>query len=227
MKIKHFLLALALIISPSIFAQKTFSVLGDSYSTFEGKNNLKWADMWYRHHDTPNPDNDVDSYEQTWWSLLDSEPDFKLDTNNSWSGSTICLTGYNQNDYSDRAFITRVNNIGNPDIILIFGATNDSWANAPIGEYIYSDWTNNDLRSFRPAFAYLLSHLLSLYPDAKIYNIVNTGLKPEIYQSIDDITAHYNVSNIYLKDIEKQHGHPSVKGMEAIKAQVKAALVAE
>lgn len=227
MKINQLIIALSLSLSASAFAQKTFSVLGDSYSTFDGKNNLKWADMWYRHSETPNPKNDVNQYEQTWWSLLDADPDFKLDTNNSWSGSTICLTGYNQSDYCDRAFITRINNIGDPDIILIFGGTNDSWANAPIGEYKYSDWTNKDLFSFRPAFAYLLFHLQALYPNAKLYNIVNTGLKPEIYQSIDDISEHYNVTNIYLKDIDKQHGHPSVKGMQDIMTQVKAAMVNE
>ena len=49
---------------------------------------------------------------------------------NSYSGSTICNTGYRDEDYSDRSFINRTTLLGNPDIILICGGTNDSWANA-------------------------------------------------------------------------------------------------
>src|SRR5574344_1656725 len=46
---------------------------------------------------------------------------------------------------------TRMNNLGDcPDIIFIFGATNDSWANSPIGDYKYADWTRQDMYSFRP-----------------------------------------------------------------------------
>jgi len=32
------------------------------------------------------------------------------------------------------------------------------------------------------------------------------------------------VTNVQLKDIDKQSGHPSIKGMKAIAEQVKAAL---
>lgn len=224
MKLKTILLALSLSISPTIVAEKTFSVLGDSYSTFEGKNSLPWADMWYRHFDTPRPENDVTDYEQTWWAMLDADPDFRLDCNNSWSGSTVCLTGYDGRNFADRAFITRLNNLGNPDIILIFGGTNDSWANAPIGEYKYSGWTNDDLTYFRPSFAYMLSQLQALYPKAEIYNILNSELKPEINESVREICSYYHVRNIPLSDIDKQSGHPSVAGMKSICDQVKAAL---
>lgn len=49
---------------------------------------------------------------------------------NSYYGATICYTGYRDEDYTDRSFITRSSLLGNPDIILICGATNDNWADA-------------------------------------------------------------------------------------------------
>ena len=111
--------------------------------------------------------------EETWWYRFIHEHGFQLERNNSYSGSTVCHTGYEKADYSDRSFITRIHNLGTPDIILVFGGTNDSWAGAPIGVYQYDGWTKADLYSFRPAFCYLLASLKQLYPAARIYNITN------------------------------------------------------
>mgnify|MGYP000294813429 CR=1 FL=1 len=43
-----------------------------------------------------------------------------LEKNNSFSGSTICNTGYSKEDYTFCSFITRMKNLGSPDMILIF-----------------------------------------------------------------------------------------------------------
>jgi lysophospholipase L1-like esterase len=111
--------------------------------------------------------------------------------------------------------------LGNcPDIIFIFGGTNDSWAGSPIGEYKYSDWANKDLYSFRPAMAYMLDYMTTRYLNTEIYFIVNNKLKPEITNSIHDICNHYNVKYLDLKDIDKKGNHPSVKGMEQIVDQL-------
>ena len=107
-----------------------------------------------------------------------------------------------------------------PDIILVFGGTNDSWAGAPIGVYQYDGWTKADLYSFRPAFCYLLASLKQLYPAARIYNITNSELSEEVTDSMDEICRHYGIENIRLHDIDKQWGHPSVQGMQSIDAQV-------
>ena len=128
--------------------------------------------------------------------------------------------GYEKADYSDRSFITRIHNLGTPDIILVFGGTNDSWAGAPIGVYQYDGWTKADLYSFRPAFCYLLASLKQLYPAARIYNITNSELSEEVPDSMDEICRHYGIENIRLHDIDKQWGHPSVQGMQSIDAQV-------
>lgn len=165
-------------------------------------------------------ENDVTKVEETWWHRFIHEHGFQLERNNSYSGSTVCHTGYGKADYSDRSFITRIHNLGVPDIIFVFGGTNDSWAGVPIGTYQYNGWMKADLYSFRPAFCYLLASLKQLYPAARIYNITNSELSEEITDSMDEICRYYAIENIRLHDIDKQWGHPSVQGMRSINVQV-------
>ena len=132
----HYLkiLSLSLLCSLSACAQKpSISVLGDSYSTFEGYVTPSTNEMWY--YEENGNKTDVDDVTETWWWQVAKEGGYKLCVNNSYSGSTIGYRGYDGNDYSDRSFLTRMDNLGNPDVILIFGATNDSWAGEPVGEY--------------------------------------------------------------------------------------------
>lgn len=58
------------------------------------------------------------------------------------------------------------------------------------------------------------------YPDAKIYSILNSGLREEINESMRVVCRHYGIQLIELKDIEKQNGHPSVNGMKSICEQL-------
>lgn len=220
-KILFALLFLYGISSFSISAQssKSVSILGDSYSTYEGFLSPDTNFVWYFR--TPQHKNDVTLATQTWWYKFIKENGYRLCENNSFSGSTICNTGYNKDDYSARSFIARMNNLGSPDIILIFGATNDSWAGAPIGEYKYADWTKDELYSFRPAMAYMLDFMTARYPNVEIYFILNNDLKGVIDESAETICKHYNIPCIELKDIDKMDGHPSIKGMQQISEQLK------
>ena len=213
------LLFLFLIISLGACAQlPSISILGDSYSTFEGYVTPSSNEMWY--YEEPGNRTDVDDVTQTWWWQVINEGGFRLCANNSYSGSTIGYRGYDGNDYTDRSFITRMDNIGNPDIILIFGATNDSWAGEPVGEYKYDGWKKGDFYTFRPAMAYLLDHMLKRYPNVKVYFLLNSELREDINASCLTICKHYNVPCIQLHDIHKINGHPSKEGMKAIAKQV-------
>ena len=194
---------------------------GDFYVEGSYVKSRKALEKWSRYQiKTEKKENDVTKVEETWWYRFIHEHGFQLERNNSYSGSTVCHTGYEKADYSDRSFITRIHNLGTPDIILVFGGTNDSWAGAPIGAYQYDGWTKADLYSFRPAFCYLLASLKQLYPAARIYNITNSELSEEVTDSMDEICRHYGIENIRLHDIDKQWGHPSVQGMQSIDAQV-------
>ena len=205
-------------------AQKlSVSILGDSYSTYEGYLTPSTNAVWYQVKNAGNK-TDVTSVRQTWWHQLISSQGWKLCVNNSYSGSTICHTGYDGNDYSDRSFLTRMDNLGCPDILFVFGATNDSWSGAPIGEFKYDGIAGGDLWTFRPALAYLLAHLQDRYLGTDIYFILNDGLSAEVTSSVKTICEHYGVKCIELQAIDKKAGHPSVKGMQQIASQVEAAL---
>lgn len=221
-------------------AKPVISILGDSYSTFQGYI-PEGNEVWY----FPNPPierTDVSDVRQTWWWQLISEGGYKLGINDSYSGATICYTGYNGDDYRKRSFITRLPRVGSPDILLIFGATNDSWANSPIGEfpaqvadntigpdslalvlnnYKYPVGNNpGSLYEFRPALCELLTEAGNRLPGTRIIFIINSELKPEITGSIKEICTRLNVEYIELHDIHKISGHPSRLGMTQIKSQL-------
>lgn len=218
--ISAFLLIATCTLSAVAQSKPSVSILGDSYSTFEGYLTPDTMDIWYFHGKQDARRTDVENVGQTWWMQLIKKKNWKLELNNSWSGSTICYTGYRDEDYSRRSFITRVPALGSPDIILIFGGTNDSWANAPIGEFKYSDWRRADLYTFRPAMACMLAKIKERYPTADVYVISNDGLKPEITGSMEQICKHYDVPMIQLHGISKTAGHPNVQGMMQIAEQL-------
>lgn len=228
---RFFLVTLFSVLCISLNAQSTdslrVSVLGDSYSTFEGWIHPKWNANWYYPETSENTKakNDVKRPEQTWWYLVARDMGYILDKNNSFSGSTICYTGYKdkngQNrDYSDRSFIGRTADLGRPDVILVCGGTNDSWSGAPVGKYKWGAWTNEDLFFFRPAMAKMCSELKTLYPKARILFILNSELREDINESVHTICRRYRIECVDLHDIDKQAGHPSQAGMKEFARQV-------
>lgn len=216
--------ALLMLIAMGANAQckKSVAIFGDSYSTFENYLSCDTNAVWY--FQGKQKKTDVTDVEQTWWHLLLKEKGWKLECNNSFSGSTICYTGYRKEDYQNRSFHNRLRYLGSPDIILVFGATNDCWAKSPIGDYKYSDWTKKDLYSFRPAMAAMCDGLKKRYPNVDIYFIMNCDLTETITTSCRTICNHYGIPMIELHDVDKINGHPSIKGMKAIAEQVGAAV---
>ena len=198
---------------------KAVSILGDSYSTYEDFVTPSTNELWY-YAKNSDQKTDVKDVRQTWWHQLIKENGWRLAVNNSYSGATISYTGYDGNDYSPRSFNTRMDNLGQPDIIFIFGATNDSWAGSPIGDFKYEGIKKADLYEFRPALAHMLRWMTDRYVNTEIYFILNTELKDEINTSVKTICAHYGVPVITLTEVDKISGHPSVKGMRQIADQV-------
>ncbi|MBQ8046556.1 MAG: hypothetical protein IJ196_01340 [Prevotella sp.] len=201
---------------------KTFSVIGDSYSTFVGKTEPTTNAQYY-------PREGLDVYEpaQTWWMLFQREAGVKLEQNNSYSGGTICNTWWNGDDASAVSFVYREQNLREADLIIIEGGTNDSNANSPIGSYKYSDWTEQDLKSFRPALAKTIDYLQNKYPNSKLLFMLNNGLKSEINTSVNDICAHYGVPVMTLSGVSKALEHPTFAGMQAISRQLVSTLIAD
>ena len=204
-------------------------IFGDSYSTFS-----RYIPDGYAVYYTPTREiPDVRRVEDTWWHALHTELEGNIIRNDSWSGSTICYTGYNGSDCSaTSSFIYRMNKLADEgfftenklDTAFIFGGTNDSWANSPLGELKFSDWEKSDLYSVLPAFCYFVARAKELMPSTRLVCIINCDIKPEITNGYAAACRHYGVEYVALHGVEKMNGHPSVKGMCEIKEQVKAAI---
>jgi len=199
--------------------------LGDSYTTFKGYIPEGYAAYYSSSEDSVT---DATRVEDTWWHRLIEKTGSEIVLNSSFSGSTICNTGYNGNDSTRTSFITRLDALINEgffdkneiDTFIILGATNDSWSGAPIGNAVkYSDWTVDDLFSFLPAMGYLASKIAGVKAGRKLF-VLNTELKPEINEGVREACAHYGIELLELKRIDKIAGHPGICGMKKIADQV-------
>ena len=204
-----------------------FSVLGDSFSAFEGMVDPETNDVY------PYEGIGVTSAEQMWWHKVATEMDWVMERNNSFSGALVCnFDGFSSGSYyAPNSYLLRMDNLGNPDVIFVFGATNDIYQRAPLGDFIYSDWTEEQLCTFRPGLAYLFNGLKRMYPHAEIYCLVDMELcindtaiddetRQAFIESMHRISSHYNVQCIDLYAIHKSHWHPDAIGQEGIANQV-------
>ena len=206
----------------------TFSIIGDSYSSFTGYMADSKAATWYPASAHGMGDtNDVETVEQTWWFKFANDYGSRLIENNSWSGSTISYDGYSDGleDGKETSFIQRMSLLTTPQLILVYGGTNDSWAAVDtkrddfLGEYKYSDFSESDFIYFRPALAYLLDQLKHKHIGAKIVFMLNASLS-NIKESVHEICAHYEIGVCELTNITLAHSHPTSEGMTTIAKQI-------
>ena len=205
-----------------------FSILGDSISTFAGYIQEE-GHSWY----PKEPDyNNVQSVDETWWKMFEAEFGSALEINNSYSGSPVSYDDWNNaidKGAKTWSFIGRSGNIGNPDLILVFGGTNDSSIinsyGGTVGEYKYADWTDDDLTAYRPALAYLFDKLMTEHPDAQIVFMLGQWVNADVKESTRTICAHYSIPCAYLNSVSMQGGHPDKTGMATIKNQLIAFMV--
>lgn len=196
-----------------------FSILGDSYSTFQGYVDPDSNDVWGYYENIH-----VTDVRQMWWWQLADSTGWQVEKNNSFSGSLICNMDY-ANYYGQHSFLRRMNDLGNPDVIFIFGGTNDVWDEAPLGEYVFSDWTEEQLCTFRPALACLFSTLKVCYPKVQLYFMLDLSLDDGFVASVHRIAQVYDVVCIDLYYVEKDWNHPSIAGQTIIAQEVMDALV--
>lgn len=208
-------------------------IIGDSYSTYEGYNPEGYA-VYYSKEGRGDPEFMVTKMDvrDTWWMRLVSSTDAHLVHNNSWSGSTLCYTGYSGDCSHTSSFIYRYRQLkaqgffeeNKIDTVLVFGGTNDSWANAPLGELKYDNFEESDLFSVLPAFSYFMKTLKEDLPESRIVFIANCDIKVEIVEAIKTLGEHFGIEVVALSGITKEHGHPNAQGMKEIFEQAKAVL---
>ena len=199
-------------------------IFGDSYSAYEGyipDGYHFWYDCEERIQNSK-----VFSIEDTWWGQLLKETDSKLLLNDSFSGSTVCNTERPTIPFT--SFCYRLENLIEKgffkqnaiDTVFIFGGTNDSWIGSPLGEMIFDDFTEDRKKEIFPAYAYLITTLKNLLPNAKILPMINCDINPLVMDGLAKVSEKLGVFALQLKDISKYNGHPDKTGMTQIKDQV-------
>lgn len=201
-------------------------ILGDSYSTFIGYIPEGYA-SWYLATNTD--ETDITKVEETWWHQLLSNTESNLILNNSWSGATMCHTGWNGDDYSEKkSFCARLRNLvnegffekNNIDTFFIFGGLNDSAANSPLGEIKYGNKTEEELFFVKPAYCYLIESAMKNCSNARIVSIIDSAVKPEIAACMEEVSNHYGTEIVKIEPVDKILGHPSVNGMQQTYNQI-------
>ena len=205
-------------------------IFGDSYSTYEGHIPAGYA-VYYSGHRGAEPD--VFDVRNTWWGRLIAETDSTLVQNNSWSGSTIGYTGYNNSDCShSSSFIYRFEKLlaegffeeHRIDRLFVFGGTNDSWSNAPLGESDKELVEDSDLFCVLPAIKHFVARLADKLPDTKLVIIGNCDIKSEIMDALALAAERAGATYVGLSGVDKINGHPTELGMEQIKDQILASI---
>jgi len=210
---------------------KTFSILGDSISTFKGYIPENFEAFY------PLEGYDVNSVEKTWWKLLEKNTNLKLSVNGSYSGSRISKTGIKFPHWS--AFISNERqSILNGDKIIIFGGTND------FGQ----DEDQATLESFTNAYNLLISQMITKFPNSEIYfctplQRTDFGINQKNSKGWTQIDMAQTIRNclkgknervklidLFAHDIKKDDGtlqdnlHPTCKGMRIIYSIIKKAI---
>ena len=233
-------------------AGTTFSILGDSISTYQGYNPVGYSAFF--------PENgEVAAPEDTWWQRVADDLELTLYANGSSAGATVAGDSTGTEDPQCGCNELRTNDLSGPegacpDIIVIFLGANDMLKAVPLGD---NDGTGlvdeGEVEAFSDAYTLMLDKVQANYPLAEIYcctllpmgdygtetpyvEFVNgKGLTSADYgRVIARIAKNRGLSVIDLSDcgvaIENLHEmtsdgvHPTVEGMRCIAEAVKEAL---
>lgn len=207
-------------------------IIGDSYSTFAGFIPDGYATYY---SEDALPEMGVCRVTDTWWHQVISQLGAKLIRNDSWSGSTVSHAGRGGDCSETSSFIARLHKLQKEgffednriDTVFVFGGTNDSWIDTPLGELKLNNFEKQDLYFVLPAFGYFLKELRNTLPNAAIYCLVNTDLNPQIAAGMQTACEACGITPIAFRHIDKQRGHPTAQGMRDIRDQVLAVLQAD
>lgn len=208
--------------------QKTFEIFGDSYSSFI--DDIVYSECaYYGIEETADIVGTVIDSEDMWYSIVEEKLGWEMVRNDSVSGSCLSYSYYGdeRNDPTGKSFITRIidrfegsgSELEDPDVIFIFGGTNDNWANAPLGEVMYSDWTDEGLNSILPAACFIFDYISNQAPDTEIVFIMNTfDDNIEMTEKMKEVCEYYGVTCVDWCEgaVEKESLHPTIDGMVSI-----------
>ena len=242
------------------FAGKVFSILGDSISTFGVPDQNNATGTWtYPGNRCRYPQSNLfTDVKYQYWYLLMERLSMQLGINESWAGSLVSNT--QATDSGDKgpnrcmASTTRISHLddnGTPNIIIVYGGTNDAGSGVALGTFNtenpknYTQQQIDDLpvATFADAYRTMLIRLQYYYPNAKIlccfpnytlsyYTITNLDKYEEIIREACDFfgVAYVDLRtvgvNVYNQSTYLPDGiHPNKDGMELIFNKILKALI--
>lgn len=154
---------------------KTFSIIGDSISTYKGYVETTDGDG-YRAYGNYQPGNaNMPTVNDTWWMKVASKTGMILHKNCAWSGSDVCGNSSSTETALAGCSDKRVNDLAkdgvSPDIVLIYMGINDLAHNKVVGTWdgtmtIPSDSTN--VQIFSDAYCIMVDKVMKKHPQAKV-----------------------------------------------------------
>lgn len=149
-------------------AGTTFSILGDSISTYQGCNPVGYYAFF--------PENgEVAELEDTWWQRVADDLELTLYVNGSSAGATVTGDSTGTEDPQCSCNELRTNDLSGPagacpDRVVIYMGANDMLKAAPLGD---NDGTGlveeGEIETFSDAYTLMLDKVQANYPLAEIY----------------------------------------------------------
>ena len=149
----------AINIKYGIFKDKKISILGDSLSSFKGYSPEDHAVPFY-----PKDNTNMNNINRIYWKKVIDELGMILDTDNAYSSSTVV----ENTTFTSLSDDNRLSTLGNPDVIIVEGGTNDIYSGKNSSNINSYELTQYDKTKFSEAYLYILNKLTELYPNAKI-----------------------------------------------------------
>ena len=167
---------------------KKISILGNSRCTFKGYNPS--SNRYYY------PKGNVDDVSKTWWWMVLDTIGASLDVNNSYSAGRITNTHSTYPNY-----LSRIDNLGTPDIIFLWGGVNDQNNGIEVGTIDFSLPDEKlDESKFAPALILLIRKLKRLYINSQIIMFVEDDLNGNYNETIHDISTYFGLNTIDFKN---------------------------
>lgn len=145
-------------------APRTFSVIGNSISTYQG-----YVPDGFAVYGNYNPSSDLKSVDDTWWMQFGKMSGMQYWANASWSGSCVANVESTTSCFTNDARIAALAKGGvAPDLVIIAGGVNDWWRPGTEGRVLLGDFNTTDPSTFRGAYTLLVQKIQTAYPNAKI-----------------------------------------------------------
>ncbi len=235
------------------YSGKVISIMGDSISTFAGY--IPTADGFNREHLPRYPQADLlTDVNETWWMQVVDQLDAKLGINDSWRGSTLSgavpVTTGDTGENAAMSNLTRIQNLGSngtPDVILLYGGTNDLAHVSKVGTFdpftapAEADLTTRKWDNLADGFMHTILRIRHYYPEATLVAMLPTYTKSyysneklaQGNEVMAQICEHYGIPYVDLRDSgvtaeQLPDGiHPGKDGMDMITEAVIEALLSQ